>query len=61
VFPAEPLPADSPLWGHPDLTITPHNAAESDPQAITQNVLEQIARFERGEKLENVIDRRHGY
>jgi glyoxylate/hydroxypyruvate reductase A len=61
VFPAEPLPPDSPLWDHPDIIITPHNAAESDPRAITANVLEQIARFERGEALEHVIDRGRGY
>jgi glyoxylate/hydroxypyruvate reductase A len=61
VFPTEPLPADSPLWTHPKITITPHNAAESDPQALAVNVLEQIGRFERGLPLDNVIDRRLGY
>jgi glyoxylate/hydroxypyruvate reductase A len=61
VFPTEPLPPDSPLWAHPKITITPHNAAESDPQALVANVLRQIARFERGLPLENVIDRRLGY
>jgi glyoxylate/hydroxypyruvate reductase len=61
VFATEPLPADSPLWTHPNITITPHNAAESDPRALLAGVLDQIARFERGEKLQNVIDRRLGY
>src|SRR5262245_6335057 len=61
VFPTEPLPRESPLWAHPDITITPHNAAESDPHALTRYVLEQIARFERGEPLDNVIDRARGY
>jgi glyoxylate/hydroxypyruvate reductase A len=61
VFATEPLPADSPLWAHPNVTITPHNAAESDPRALLAGVLDQIARFERGEPLENVVDRRLGY
>jgi glyoxylate/hydroxypyruvate reductase A len=61
VFPTEPLPADSPLWSHPRVTITPHNAATSDPRALAANVLGQIARFERGEPLENVVDRARGY
>ena len=61
VFPTEPLPADSPLWRHPNIRITPHNAAQSDARALAVGVLDQIARFECGEKLENVIDRRLGY
>ena len=61
VFSTEPLPADSPLWTHPNVTITPHNAAESDPRALIAGVLDQIARFERGDQLQNVIDRRLGY
>jgi glyoxylate/hydroxypyruvate reductase A len=61
VFAVEPLPAESPLWSHPNITITPHNAAESDPGALVAGVLDQIARFERGEPLQNVIDRRLGY
>ncbi len=57
----EPLPAESPLWTHPKLFITPHNAAQSDPKALTKYVLAQIERFERGLPLENVVDRRRGY
>ena len=49
------------LWEHPRAIITPHNAAESDPRALVSNVLEQIARLERGEPLQNVIDRGLGY
>jgi glyoxylate/hydroxypyruvate reductase A len=61
VFSQEPLPVDSPLWLHPDVTITPHNAAASDPRSLVGNVLAQIERFERGEPMENVVDRTLGY
>ena len=61
VFPTEPLPATSPLWTHPNVTITPHNAAASDPRALVANVLRQIDRFEAGAPLEHVIDRSAGY
>jgi glyoxylate/hydroxypyruvate reductase A len=61
VFPTEPLPRDSALWTHPLVTITPHNAAESDPRALVAKVLDQIERFERGLSLDNVIDRQAGY
>ena len=61
VFPTEPLPPESPLWAHPKVVITPHNAAVSDPRALAKYVLTQIDRFERGLPLENVVDREAGY
>lgn len=61
VFVTEPLPANSPLWTHPNVTITPHNAADSDPDAITRGILRQIEAYERGEPLKNVVDPKKGY
>ena len=61
VFAREPLPAASPLWRHPKVTITPHNAATSDPRAFAANVLRQIERFESGLPFEHVVDRARGY
>jgi glyoxylate/hydroxypyruvate reductase len=61
VFAREPLPAASPLWRHPKVTITPHNAATSDPRAFAANVLGQIERFETGLPFDHVVDRARGY
>jgi glyoxylate/hydroxypyruvate reductase A len=61
VFATEPLPPESPFWSHPKVTLSPHNAADTDPDAISLYVAEQIARHERGEPLQNVVDRSAGY
>ena len=61
VFHTEPLPPDSRFWTHPKVTLSPHNAADTDPDAISVYVAEQIARHERGEPLENLVDRKAGY
>jgi glyoxylate/hydroxypyruvate reductase A len=61
VFPTEPLPATSPLWAHPNVTITPHNSAASVPEEVVGYIVKQIERFEAGHALENVIDRASGY
>jgi glyoxylate/hydroxypyruvate reductase A len=61
VFAREPLPAANPLWRHPKVTITPHNAAFSDAHTLAAGVLRQIERFETGLPLEHVIDRARGY
>jgi glyoxylate/hydroxypyruvate reductase A len=61
VFEEEPLPAASPFWRHPRVIVTPHNAANSPPEGVATYVLAQIARFERGEALENVVERERGY
>src|SRR5262249_40703022 len=57
----EPLPADSPFWSHPKVVLTPHNAADTDPDEISKYVAQQIERFEAGGALENVVDRKRGY
>ncbi|HJZ30951.1 MAG TPA: glyoxylate/hydroxypyruvate reductase A [Hyphomicrobiaceae bacterium] len=61
VFQAEPLDAASPLWSHPRIVITPHNAAESTPAAIAHYALTQIDRHRRGERLPYLVDRGQGY
>jgi glyoxylate/hydroxypyruvate reductase len=61
VFANEPLPADSPFWIHPKVVLTPHNAADTDPDAISKYVTDQIERFEAGGRLENVVDPVRGY
>src|SRR5712672_3355209 len=61
VFAEEPLPAGSPFWTHPKVVLTPHNAADTDPDEISKYIARQIERFEAGEALENVVDPARGY
>jgi len=61
VFQTEPLPETSPLWAHPKITVTPHVAAISDPDAGARSVRESIRRCEAGEPLLNVVELTRGY
>jgi glyoxylate/hydroxypyruvate reductase len=61
VYATEPLPADSRFWTHPKVVLTPHNAADTDPDEISKYVARQIERYEAGAALENVVDRKRGY
>lgn len=61
VFEQEPLPKTSPLWDHPRVFVTPHAAATSDPAHLVGPMLAQMAAYDRGEPLINLVDREAGY
>lgn len=63
VFEREPLPADSPLWSLPNVLITPHTSGFRPDHwdAATGLFIENLRRFERGQPLLNLVDKRAGY
>ncbi|MBE0378271.1 2-hydroxyacid dehydrogenase [Pseudoalteromonas prydzensis] len=61
VFEDEPLAAEHPFWHHPAITITPHCAALSDVDSVTQQIAENVQRLQTGNKLINKVDRTKGY
>jgi len=57
----EPLPADHAFWHHPQIWLTPHIASMTQPETAAEVVLENIRRFEAGQAMSGVVDRRLGY
>jgi glyoxylate/hydroxypyruvate reductase len=61
VFAEEPLDPASPLWRLPNVIVTPHVAAASDPATIAPEIIRQIIAYEAGEPLANLVDRAAAY
>ncbi|WP_428699555.1 2-hydroxyacid dehydrogenase [Stappia sp.] len=61
VFETEPLPATSPFWQMENVVVSPHVAADSDPEAISDYVAEQILAYEATGVLCNRVDPGTGY
>ena len=63
VFEHEPLAAGSPLWRSPNLLITPHVAGffAGYWPATVATFADNLRRFEKGEPLVNLVDKRAGY
>jgi len=59
----EPLTKGHPLWKRQNVIITPHIAGQSDGVQGRRLalILENTARFRRGEPLLNVVDKKKGY
>jgi glyoxylate/hydroxypyruvate reductase A len=58
VFAEEPLPPESPLWGLPNVMVSPHSGSTSDREnaLITELFCENLRRYLAGEPLLNVLD-----
>lgn len=61
VFTTEPLLADSPLWRHPRVLITPHVAAQTVIATAAPLIADDVRRVRRGLLPKHPVDRRHGY
>lgn len=61
VFRVEPLPQDHPYWAHPNVTVTPHLAADTRPATAAKQLVANITGHEAGEPLRHVVDRNAGY
>jgi len=60
VMSTEPLPAESPLWSHPAVQLTPHISGYHLGDAIA-DIAENYRRLQNGEPLLNPVNRELGY
>jgi glyoxylate/hydroxypyruvate reductase A len=61
VFETEPLPPADPLWTHPKVIVTPHNASFGSRRERARHVAAAIAAFERGDTPPFLYDPERGY
>ncbi|RWT28156.1 glyoxylate/hydroxypyruvate reductase GhrA [Enterobacter cloacae] len=61
VYSREPLPAESPLWAHPRVAMTPHVAAVTRPAEAVAYITHTISEIEQGNAVTGQVDRTRGY
>jgi phosphoglycerate dehydrogenase-like enzyme len=63
VFETEPLPAHHALWGMANVLMSAHMAGDfiGWQEALTDQFLDNLARWRAGEVLFNQVSKRHGY
>jgi glyoxylate/hydroxypyruvate reductase A len=61
VLQQEPAAPDHPFWHHPQIVLTPHIAAMTQPESAFSVLLENIRRHQRGESMLGQINRERSY
>jgi glyoxylate/hydroxypyruvate reductase A len=61
VFHTEPLPVDHAFWAHPQVTLLPHVAAQTDERSAAAVVAANIAALADGAPLQHLVRRDAGY
>ena len=61
VFRHEPLPAQHPFWNEPRIALTPHISALTMRQDAVRQIVAKIDALERGQPVDDLVDRQRGY
>lgn len=61
VFHTEPLPDDHAFWSHPQVTVLPHVAGQTDPASASQVVAANVRALRDGRALQHLVERERGY
>ena len=61
VFHTEPLPAGHRFWAHPQVTVLPHAAAQTDARSAAAVVARNIEALASGAPLQHLVRRASGY
>jgi D-2-hydroxyacid dehydrogenase (NADP+) len=61
VFETEPLPQASPLWEHPEVTISPHISGLTTIPGAAEGFLTCLAEIEAGQRPVLAVDAKQGY
>lgn len=61
VFEREPLRPEHAFWHTPGVVVTPHMATMADTDTVVRQVVDNIARLQRGEALSHRVDLERGY
>jgi len=61
VFATEPLPAGHPFWSHPQVTVLPHVAAQTDARSAAVVVAANVAALREGRPPQHLVDRPRAY